>query len=135
MSRRKQRPLTVMADGTSRRGSAAADGYLDRRTIVEIGCTGRGSHRRIVIGSYDVWGEEPAGAADFAEDMKYVEERRTPDMHLVMDVDAHFTIPFRCDFCGRDMPKRQESLVYMLRKLKSGGVKFLDLSSLDAIGY
>lgn len=142
MSRRKQRPLTSLGDGTTRRGAPGADAYLDERQRIEVGCTGRGSHKRIVLLAADVLGETEAvgvtGTPEtFAIDLPFVHIEIAPDRYIHIPENfkeaPHITHPLKCGFCGRDMPMRQETLYRRLRVLKHRGVSFLDLSALDAI--
>lgn len=143
MSRRKQRPSTILHDGAARRGSPAADAYEAER--VEIGCTGRGSHKRIKLAGADVMGDAhlselvpvKGNPETFSEDGHFVEMVFSPEQHLVLTVKEtdypHFTIPFECLFCDRNLPLRQDNLFRKLRVLKAAKINFLDLSSLDAI--
>lgn len=145
MSRRKKRPLTVLDDGTIREGSPGTDEHLADKMEVAVGCTGRGSHRRITIGSWDVLGdldliESPGSRGDddsFFEDAHFVQVVGAPKAYLYLPEDrpekSHFTQPLKCGYCERDMPMTQAKLFRLLRILKSHGVSFLDLSLLDAI--
>lgn len=132
MSRRRSKPPQEIME-------ANAD-----RATVEIGCTGRGTHRRIVIGSFYVRGQLEASVGLIAsnkdlhhftdgEDYAFVQPKRAPEAYFNYSTAMHKTYPFKCKSCGRDLPQGQFRLWRLLRILKAQGSYFLDLSSLDAI--
>lgn len=125
---------------------------------VEIGCTGRGSHKRVLLASAQVFGElgkpvQDFGAPDTLTDPLHIEAsmegfqhisciewKVAPEWEFVYldgahgsDIDAHRTGPFKCPRCERDMPLREDKAAKTLRALKANGVSFLDLSAMDAI--
>ena len=139
MSRRKKRPLIDMGDGTTRRGNPGTDRYIADRVVISIGCTGRGSHKQVSIGSWDVRGdlevtETTKLIGDFdtwQEDYAFIKDRGAPERYLVEGPKPHMTQPIKCGYCERDMPVTEGNLFRRLRVLKAYGVSFLDLSTLD----
>lgn len=114
------------------------------RALIEIGCTGRETHKRRVIGSFYVRGALAYAGPLMAsnkdvhnftdgEDYAFVRPKRAPEAHLEASGGVHKTYPFKCPECGRDVPQGQFRLWRLLRQLKAAGQHFLDLSSLDAI--
>lgn len=137
MSRRRTKPQQP-------NDSTAQDPH-NQRVLIEIGCTGRGTHKRSVIGSFYVRGNlvNPgtlmASNKDIhnftdGEDYAFVKPKRAPEAFINFGTTLHKTYPFKCRHCDRDLPQGQVRLWRLLRILKSHEKTFLDLSALDAIG-
>jgi hypothetical protein len=146
MSRRIKRPLYLQPDGTTRRGLAGTDDYDAAKYQVAVGCTGRGSHKRITIATWDVLGDLALDGTTplvgtnetFDEDAYLVFNTSGPEHYTHIPDDwrteiPHLTQPIKCDYCERNMPVRMVKLYRRLRVLKAHDVAFLDLSALDAI--
>ncbi|MGP5608645.1 hypothetical protein [Arthrobacter rhombi] len=120
---------------------------LRERFVIKIGCTGRDTHKRAILGSFYVLGDLEEGEGETkmpsnkdlhnftdGEDYAFVKPLRAPEGHFDPSKGIHKTYPFKCPKCGRDVPMGQIRLWRSLRQLKAAGLHFLDLSSLDAIG-
>lgn len=111
---------------------------------VEVICTGRGAHAREFFERVDVSLEGMDGLTDdqLAE-LEMSDHRmlylftgrrglRDEHVHLVEgEGESHQTRTWRCEKCGRTIPRRDVKLRRQLALLARHGIKTVDLSRLD----
>lgn len=110
--------------------------------VIDVICTGRGTHRRLEIEQLNVWSPEHSGTDDYVVDISEGGTGRH-DWHFVVPDSGHDTphqsITFACSLCRtpgkrpRTVPLQRETLTRIAVGLRHAGVNDLDISALSAI--
>lgn len=108
---------------------------------VEVICTGRGTHAKLLFARYSINATALSGLTDAQvaklsdlDASMLVVSNDEPGRYLVDNFpDVHMTQTFKCPRCSRNAPFKEDALNHRLLALARHGLRTVDLSRLDRV--